>query len=842
MPDPLWPRVQAAFDEAAEREGDAREAVLRELRAADPAVAAEVERLLASDAAPHPLLSAGPDARPAARAGLLDAVHGEDADRGLRERLAAALGARYEVGGELGRGGMAVVFAGVERKHDRPVAIKVMRPAVAGRVDPRRFGVEVRLTAQLSHPHIVPLYDSGEAGGLLYFVSAAVPGEPLAARLEREGALPLGAVREITRGVAAALDHAHERRIVHRDVKPSNVLLHGRLAMLADFGIGKALAAPDDAPPAAPELTRESGALGTPRYMSPEQLRGADVGPASDQYALALVAHETLTGRPATAASGLAEVAVERHGGARAAPSALRPGLPRGVDAVVARALAPDPADRYPSATAFADALGAALDGGGTATRHARAAPERPSVAILPLDNRAAGGDDAYLSEGISEQLIHQLGGVPGLRVLARASTFAAAAQGADPHEVGRRLGARHLVTGSVRRQGERLRIHAELMEVATGAVGWSETYERRLDDVFAVQDEIAGAIATTLRGRLAAAAGTPAPAVPDVRAYEHYLRARHAIHSFTEPGLRRALTQLDRALAILPDNVALLAAQGYAHWQLVNAGLDPDPAHLARTRALAERIDALAPGSHRAQLLFGLAAIHQGRPEDAIRHLDATLAADPTDTDAAFWLTLLLGFRGQPHRAEPHVAMLLATDPLNALHQFLPGYLALMRGQPAAAVAPFRRALAMEPDNPVLRLGCGQAEAMAGDAAAALATLRPLDAQPPGTLFAGLGRGLRRGLGEDGAALTPEEAAAAESDLQWCWTAAQGHALAGELDEATAWMERAVALGFLHYPLAALYDPLLAPLRGTPAFERLLAPLEAAWAARLPQPAFAEA
>ena len=828
-----WTAIQEAFDAALDLDGAARDAFLDELRARDPDLSAHVEALLRSDAAPHTFF----DGDTAERAVLLSPLlaHQHDAQQGdatgeVHARIASDLTEHYTLLDELGRGGMAVVFSGIEKKHDRRVAIKVMRPSVADRVDRRRFGVEIRLTAQLAHPHVVPLYDSGEAGGLPYYVTAEVPGSSLAAHLADHGPLSLEATQAITRGVAAALGYAHQRKILHRDVKPSNILLHDGIALLTDFGIAKALTVEDD-------LTRAGSSLGTPRYMSPEQLRGASVDERADLFSLGLVAYEMLTGVAPVSGTTPLEIIASHLEETIPPPSTHRPDLPEAVDAFFARALATDPAQRFDSAEAFYRAFAAAFDG--TRPAHAPASPT-VSVAVLPFDHR--GDDDEYLSDGISEQLIHRLAAVDGLRVVARASSFAFRDRADGVRAIGQALGVRHLVTGSLRQADDRLRVTAELVDVGTGSSVWSGQFDRQLTDVFAVQDDIAEAVVDALHEHFGLAATEPSPAtrvVPDAHAYDAYLRARHAIFSFTAESLHRALDHLDRGLAILPDNTTLLAAKSYVHWQFVNAGIEPDPAHLDEAATLAEHIATLDPTSYHASRLRGLVAIHQGRPEDAIGHLEQALATHPTDTDAAFWLTLLLGFRGQPHRVEPYVAMMLTTDPLNPLHQMLPGFLALMRGQPAAAPEAFRTALAMEPDNPVLRLGCGQAEAMAGETDAALATLRPLDAFPPGMLFAGLGRLLRRGLGEDALPLTEEEEEAAASDLQWCWTAAQGYALAGDLDEAIRWLQRAVDLGFVNYPLAALYDPLLRPLRGTNAFEALLATLEPAWAAQLPQPDF---
>lgn len=802
MDSSTWTTIQEAFEKALALPDGEREAFVRTFSTAHPALGDHVVALLAADADPHTLLGRDSDT-PGTPHGLPAVIRSmSDEAQHIQEWIKAPLADRYQLLGELGRGGMAVVFSGIERKHGRRVAIKVMRPSVAGRIDRRRFAVEIMMTAQLTHPHVVPLYDSGEADGLPYYVTAEVPGASLAARLREETPLTLDDVRAYSRGIAAALAYAHDRKILHRDVKPSNILLHDGLALLTDFGIAKALAFDDDA------LTQDGHALGTPRYMSPEQRRGDAIDTRTDLYAFGLVIREMID----HAWTGTGD----------------RPGS---LAAFFERALAVEPDRRFPSARALYQALEAALDGN-TISEEGQSSS---SVAVLPFDNDSPSGDDAYLSEGISEQLIHLLTPIDGLRVLARASSFGARSRTEDVAAIGTLLEVSHLVSGSVRRRGDRLRVTAELIETATMSTVWSERYDPQMEHVFELEDEIAAAVADALPLHLVRPRTAAAAPIPDVHAFDYYLRARHAIFSFTAESLRRAVDYLDQGLAILPENIPLLAAKGYTHWQFVNAGIDPDPEHLALAESIARQIDALEPDSHHADRLFGLVAIHQGQPVAAIERLERALAAHPTDTDAAFWLTLLLGFRGQPHRVEPHVEMLLATDPLNPLHHMLPGFLALMRGQTSFAPAAFRRALSMEPENPVLRLGCGQAEAMAGDFSAAVTTLKPLNDFPPGMLFAGLGRLLLRGLGEPVVGMTEDEAAAASQDLQWCWTAAQGHALAREHDEANRWLRRAVDIGFMNYPLIALHDPSFRGLRGDPDFEALLVEVEAAWATSLP-------
>jgi pimeloyl-ACP methyl ester carboxylesterase len=288
--------------------------------------------------------------------------------------LGAALGGRYEVVRLIGRGGMSSVFLARDLRHDREVAVKVLFPDPGSRDGSGRFLAEIRVTARLQHPHILPLFDSGEAGGVLYYVMPFVEGESLDARLRRKGPLELPRVQAVVAAVAAALDHAHQHGIIHRDIKPANVLLRGEETYLADFGISFASGGPADGA----RLTAAGTALGTPAYMSPEQVEGAeDLDPRADVYALGCLAYEMLTGEPPFSGSTARAVMLKHLHESPPAAAVLRAGLPPAVDQVLARALAKAAADRFDSAGEFARDLGAALGGAPGGTPPQAPAPRR---------------------------------------------------------------------------------------------------------------------------------------------------------------------------------------------------------------------------------------------------------------------------------------------------------------------------------------------------------------------------------------------------------------------------------------------------------------------------------
>jgi serine/threonine-protein kinase len=374
--------------------------------------------------------------------------------------LAEALAERYTIEHELGRGGMATVYRAVDRKHDRQVAIKVLRPDLTAAFGAERFLREIGIAARLAHPHIVPLIDSGEMAGLLYYVSPYVPGGSLRDRLDTEQRLPVKDAVRITQEVGTGLDYAHRNGFVHRDVKPENILFADGHAVLADFGIARALAAPG----AGPLVTEVGLALGTPEYMSPEQASGdQNLGSQSDVYSLACVLYEMLAGVPPFS-EPTPRATMAKHATQAVPPlRSRRPDVPTAVDRAIRRALAKDADERFCSVADFAAAL-EAVD--------AEAQPDPAttrSIAVLPFVNASPDPDNEYLSDGITDELIDALAKVEGLRVASRTSVFALKGKPQDVRAIGALLGAGVLLEGTVRKAGTKLRITAQLSSTEDG-------------------------------------------------------------------------------------------------------------------------------------------------------------------------------------------------------------------------------------------------------------------------------------------------------------------------------------------------------------------------------------
>jgi eukaryotic-like serine/threonine-protein kinase len=457
--------------------------------------------------------------------------------------FADALRDRYLLERELGRGGMATVYLAHDVKHDRKVALKVLHPDLGAALGPERFLREIKAAAGLHHPHILQLHDSGDAEGALYYVMPYVDGESLRDRLRRNGPLSLEEGCRITGEVADALDYAHRHGLVHRDIKPENILLAEGHAHVADFGIAKGVSVATHA-----GLTQTGLLVGTPAYMSPEQGAGGEVDGRSDQYSLACVTFEMLTGSPLFSGPTPQAVLLQRF---RPIPFEAWPGsISVSMQQVFRRALAVEPSDRFTSSSEFAQTLE-------TQSRPAIAsvaAPERPTIIVLPLVNMNASSDDEYFSDGMTEDIIAQLSLVRGLRVISRTTAMRYKGLQRSLVDIAEELHASHVVEGSVRRAGTRLRIVAQLIEARSDEHLWSETFDRDLTDVFAIQSDVAERITGALRTRLSPEERRRFGHRPteDMEAYNLYLLARQQNQAKPD-GLAKAIEYFERAIDLDP-------------------------------------------------------------------------------------------------------------------------------------------------------------------------------------------------------------------------------------------------------------------------------------------------
>jgi len=580
----------------------------------------------------------------------------------LQERLTAGLAGRYDVERQLGEGGMAVVYLARDLRHERAVAVKVLRPEVGAEIGAERFLREIKMAAGLTHNHILPVFDSGESAGLLYYVMPNMEGHSLRHKLDQERQLSLEESLRITREVASALDYAHRHHVMHRDVKPENILLHEGAALVADFGIGKALTT-------GKSITGTGITVGTPSYMSPEQASGdTGIDGRSDLYSLGCVLFEMLTGEPPFTGLNAQAIIAKRFVSPVPSVRTTRD-VPEGVDAALSRVLARTPVDRYRTGAEFAEALRNVLrDGNGTRSYTAETkAPASPkAIAVLPLANMSADPENEYFTDGMTEEIINALSKVPGIHVASRSSSFAfKGKKDVDVRQVGEKLGVTSVLEGSVRKIGNRIRISAQLVNVENGYQLWSETYDRQLEDVFAVQDEISRSIVEALKLQLGGAASQLVAPTKNLDAYTTYLKGRFHFNKFSEPALKKALDLFQTALLQDPSFARAYAGIADVWCDLADDWVAPDDAY-PRAKAAAERALQRDPDLADAMISIGkVLCWHEWKFADGVRSLERASIIAPNNSEAHWVLGTALPLIGRLPEGVESVRRAAALDPL---------------------------------------------------------------------------------------------------------------------------------------------------------------------------------
>ncbi len=578
-----------------------------------------------------------------------------------REQLERGLADRYRIERELGRGGMATVYLAQDIRHKRPVALKVLHPELAATLGPERFQREIELAARLQHPHILPVHDSGETAGQLWFTMPFVEGESLRDRLTHQKQLPIEDALRITTEAARALDYAHRHGVIHRDIKPENILLTKEGdTLVADLGIGRALDTAGDED----KLTQTGVVVGTPAYMSPEQAAGErELDGRSDIYSLGAVLYEMLAGEPPHSGPTAQAIMARRFMGDVPRVRETRSTVPEAVEQALLKALARVPADRFQTAAEFARALAPA-----TLTPPASVAPtqqtptrvvtpppvpaeprRRPHrapafvlgllvmasmgmlllyrnhratedngtgpkrLAVLPFENLGP-AEDEYFADGVTDAVRGKLTSIPGLEVTARGSSAQYKKTNKDPQQIGQELGVQYILTGTVRWEKSggqsRVQVSPELIQVSTAAAKWQQPFDAPLTDVFQVQADIAGRVAEALDVALGAGRQSELQQKPtqNLTAYDAYLKGEEVSDAMgaTDPTtLRPAISHYQKAVALDSGFVQAWARLSEAH-SLLYYLATPTAEDRDAARAAAERALALAPNRPEGRLALG--------------------------------------------------------------------------------------------------------------------------------------------------------------------------------------------------------------------------------------------
>ena len=616
----------------------------------------------------------------------------------LPTRLTTALADQYQIERELGRGGMATVYLARDLKHDRDVAVKLLRPDVAESLGRSRFLREIALAARLNHPHILSLHDSGEADGFLYFVMPVMEGQTLRDRLRLEGQLPVEAAVRIASEVADALDYAHRHDVVHRDIKPENILLHEGHAVVADFGIGKAVAAASSAPMA---FTQAGVAVGTPAYMSPEQAVGDDVDGRSDLFALGCVLYEMLTGDVAFTGATAQAVMGRRFIHTPPPVSALRPAVPASVSRTVERLLAKAPEDRY---TTGAEVI-AALSGASAYIYPVSVAPgDETSIAVLPFESLSPDPDDEFFADGVTEEILNALAQIPKLRVAGRSSAFSFKGKNEDLRSIGAKLNVGTVLEGTIRRAGNRLRVTAQLSNASDGYQLWSERYDGVAEDVFAMQDGIATAIAGRLRVSIAGDHAAPAsrPPTSHLGAYELYLKGRSLLYQRGR-SIPKAQECFEQAVVLDPNYAHAWAGVADAYTTTGYSGLVHPSKVMPTAIDAARRSLQLDPQLAEAHCALACAALVWERDYDlAEREFKRSIELNPNYAQAQAWYGLFYLAWAAGRFREGHEVLLrwLERDHLSGYAHAIMGLCESVGGLHIDAVARGRRAIELDPNS----------------------------------------------------------------------------------------------------------------------------------------------
>jgi serine/threonine protein kinase len=601
----------------------------------------------------------------------------------------------YKILEKLGEGGMGVVYNAHDTKLDRDVALKFLSThLIANETEKKRFLQEAQAAARLNHPNICMVFEVDEVDGQSFIAMELVEGQTLKEKI-KTGPLDIKEVLNISIQIAEGLSEAHEKGIIHRDIKSANILISpkGRVKIM-DFGLAKLAGQVG--------LTKTRSTAGTVAYMSPEQIQGQEVDARTDIWSLGVILYEMLTGKLPFQGDYEQAVIYSILNEDAESISKLRRKFPDQLEKIVTKSMNKILSDRYQEMHALRSDLQ-------TFKKHMAMKlyddgdEEILSIAVLPFVNISADPENEYFSDGLTEELINALTRLKDFRIVARTSAFAFKGKQVDIREIGDQLNVQYVLEGSVRKSGKRIRITAQLISIKDGYHLWSEKYDRDLEDVFSIQDEISIEIAEKLQSEfIQTSPKVSQGTLPDLGTYELYLRGRYYFNKFSPEWMLRAQAAFSEAIACNPSFALAHAGLADTYVILTNPiGLLDARESLPKAQSAAEEALRLDPNLSEAYAALGAVATFLDWEIDKAQALfEKAIELNPNNVNTLLWYELALSLLAQDYdRALRHLSYALEIDPLNLLILLRTGYLYVYKYQYETAIKYFKKIISIEPE-----------------------------------------------------------------------------------------------------------------------------------------------